>query len=156
MHYFKSLLCLDRKTPVKEIENNIEKYKIELNELQTDLNENPNKYNGGTFFVIFENMRMKDEFCDFFPNSYFSKLIWSIRYCFENCLCKRCCNEGVRNMTKLKLSIDVMRNIEPYEVEWENMGYTRCERNVRLLFSIIAFLVLIVVESLIIIGLKYY
>ena len=154
LHYFKSLLCLDRKIPVKEIENNIENYKNELNKLQTDLNENPNKYNGGTFFVIFDNMRMKDDFCEFFPTSYFSKLIWSIRYCFENCLCKRCWNEEIRNRTKLKLSVDVMDNIEPYEVEWENMGYTRCERNMRLIFSIIAFLVLVAVELLIIIGLN--
>ena len=49
-----------------------------------------------------------------------------------------------------------MKNIEPYEVERENMGYTRCERNVRLIFSILTFLVLVVVELLIIIGLINY
>jgi hypothetical protein len=154
LHYFKSLLCVDTKTPVTEIENKIENYKTKLTKMQADLNSNPNNYNGGTFFVLFDNMLMKDQFCEFFPASIFSKILWSIRYFFENFLCCKCISEETRNRTKLKLSLNVATNIEPYEVEWENMGYTRCGRNFRLLFSIIAFLVLVVVELGIIIGLN--
>jgi hypothetical protein len=154
LHYFKNYICFNKKTPVQEIEKNIEDYRIKFNEMQTDLNENPNKYNGGTFFVVFENMLMKDEFCDFFPQSNFTKLMYSFRYFFENCLLRRCMNEQILKRTKLKLSVDVVSNVEPYEVEWENMGYTRCERNMRLLFSIVAFLVLVAVELGIIILLN--
>ena len=154
LHYFSSLLCFDRKKPVKEIEKKIEDYKIKLNEMQNELNENPNKFNGGTFFVVFDNMKMKDNFCNFFPNSYFSKIMWSIRYFFENIICGKCLNKGRKDISRLKLSIDVVGNVEPYEVEWENMGYTRCERNMRLLFSLVSFLILVVVELGIIISLN--
>ena len=154
LHYFKNFLCINKKTPVKEIEQKIEEHKTKLNELTNELNENPNKFNGGTFFVVFDNMKMKDSFCDFFPRSNFSRIIWSIRYFIQNCLCQACWNEGSKNLTKLKLSLDIQADVEPYEVEWENMGYTRCERNVRLFFSIFAFVVLVVVELLIIIGLN--
>ena len=99
---------------------------------------------------------MKDDFCDFFPQSYFSKIMWSIIYFFENIVCGNCCNEEIKRRTKLKLSIDIEPNIEPYEVEWENMGCSRCERNFRLLFSIIAFLVLVCAELAIIIGLNAF
>ena len=47
-----------------------------------------------------------------------------------------------------------MGNAEPYEVESENMGYTRCERNMRLLFSIVSFVILVVVELYIRISLN--
>ena len=154
LHYFKSLICVDTKTPVTEIEKKIEEYKVELTKKQTDLNSNPNNYNGGTFFVLFDTMLMKDHFCEFFPSSIFSKILWSIRYFFENFICCKCISKETRDRTKLKLSLNVDTNIEPYEVEWENMGYTRCERNFRLLFSIIAFLVLIFVEFWIIFGLN--
>ena len=49
--------------------------------MQLDLNENPNKYNGGTFFVIFDNMLMKDKFIEFFPRSNFNKIIWRYMFC---------------------------------------------------------------------------
>ena len=154
LHYFKSLLCFNRKTSVKDIEKTIQEQQKKLDEMQTELNENPNKFNGGTFFVVFDNMKMKDDFCNFFPQSIFSKIIWSFRYFIGNFLCSKCWNERNKKLSKLKLSIDVTSFIEPYEVEWENMGYTRCERNVRLFFSIIAFIVLVIVELGIIIGLN--
>ena len=154
LHYFKNYFVFDKKTPVQEIEKKIEDYRTQLNQMQTDLNENPNKYNGGTFFVVFDNMLMKDEFCSFFPTTYFTKLLWSIRYGLESCCCKGCISHKTRKRTKLKLSVDVVTNIEPYEVEWENMGYSRCERNMRLLFSVIAFFALVAIELGIIIGLN--
>ena len=33
--------------------------------MQRDLNDNPNNYNGGTFFIVFEEMSMRDNFYDF-------------------------------------------------------------------------------------------
>ena len=154
LHYFKSFLCFNNKTPVKEIEKKIEEQQKKLDEMQTELNENPNKFNGGTFFVVFDNMKMKDDFCNFFPNSIFSKIVWSFRYFIQNCLCSKCWNERNKKLSKLKMSIEVTSFIEPYEVEWENMGYTRCERNVRLFFSMLVFIILVIVELGIIIGLN--
>ena len=100
--------------------------------MQNELNENPNKFNGGTFFVVFDNMKMKDTFCNFSPNSYFNKIMWSIRYFFGNVICGKWMNKGRKDISRLKLSIDFVGNSELYEVESENLGYTRSERNMRL------------------------
>ena len=156
LHYFEDqLFIFTKKTPVKDIETKIEKYKGKLDEMQLDLNENPNKYNGGTFFLVFNKIEMKDNFAKFFPSSYFLKLMWKIRYFFENIICKCCINEGRRERTRLKMSLDVVNDVEPYEVEWENMGFSRGSRNLRLFFSIAAFVVLIVITLGIIIALNY-
>ena len=144
LHYFEDQLILfTKKTPIKDIEKKVEKYRNKLDEMQIDLNSNPNKYNGGTFFLIFQKMQMKDEFANFFPNSYFLKLMWRIRYFFENIICGSCINAGRKDRNRLKISLEIERNVEPYEVQWENMGFSRGIRNLRLFFSILAFVVLI-------------
>ena len=156
LHYFEDrLICFTKKTPITEIEAKVEKYKNKLDEMQLDLNQNPNKYNGGTFFLIFNNIQMKDEFAQFFPKSYFLKFMWRIRYFFENIICQICINEGRRERNTLKISLDVEKDIEPYEVEWENMGFSRGKRNLLLLLSILAFVVLIIVTLGVIIALNY-
>ena len=156
LHYFEDQLILfTKKTPIKDIEKKVEKYRNKLDEMQIDLNSNPNKYNGGTFFLIFQKMQMKDEFANFFPNSYFLKLMWRIRYFFENIICGSCINAGRKDRNRLKISLEIERNVEPYEVQWENMGFSRGIRNLRLFFSILAFVVLIVVTLGIIIALNY-
>ena len=156
LHYFEDQLILfTKKTPIKDIEKKVEKYRNKLDQMQIDLNSNPNKYNGGTFFLIFQKMQMKDEFANFFPNSYFLKLMWRIRYFFENIICGSCINAGRKDRNRLKISLEIERNVEPYEVQWENMGFSRGIRNLRLFFSILAFVVLIVVTLGIIIALNY-
>ena len=155
-HYFeKQLFVLDKKIPVENIQKKITEYDGKLAELEKDYNENPNKYNGGTFFVIFKKIEQKDQFAKFFPSSYFLKLMWNIRYFFENIICGGCINEGRRDRTRLKLSLEVINDVEPFEVMWENMGFSRCERNFRLFLSILAFIVLIVITLGIIIALNY-
>ena len=99
-------------------------------------------------------MKMKDTFCNFFLNSYFSKIMWIRKYFFENVICGKCKNKGRKDISRLKLSIDVVTNAEPYEVDLENMGYKRSERNMRLLFSIVSFVILVVVELCIRISLN--
>ena len=145
LHYFEDFLFTKKKIPEKEIEEKIKKYGEELKEKQIDLNNNPNKYNGGTFFVIFPTMDMRDRFYDFFPHSLFEKSIWSIRYFFECILFQKCINEEEKKKTKLKMMVDVNSAAEPYEVEWENMGYSRKERNIRLLISMVSSIALIAI-----------
>ena len=156
LHYFEDqLFVLTKKTPITDIEQKVEKYRNQLDQMQLDLNANPNKYNGGTFFLLFQKMQMKDEFASFFPSSYFLKLMWRIRYFFENIICGCCINEGRKERNRLKISLDVEKDVEPYEVQWENMGFSRGTRNLRLCFSVLAFAVLIVVTLGIIIALNY-
>ena len=156
LHYFEDqLFVLTKKTPIKDIEQKVEKYRNQLDQMQLDLNANPNKYNGGTFFLLFQKMQMKDEFASFFPSSSFLKLMWRIRYFFENIICGCCINEGRKERNRLKISLEVEKDVEPYEVQWENMGFSRGTRNLRLCFSVLAFAVLIVVTLGIIIALNY-
>ena len=151
LHYFKKYLCINKEIPYQEIENKFNNYSFELDNMIKDLNENPNNYNGGTFFLIFSTMNMSDRFYNFFPHSVIEKCFWSVRYFFENMICSRCVNEGQKRISFLKMELDVKRADEPYEVEWENMGYTRTERNVRKLISIIASFFLIAVTFAIIV-----
>ena len=143
LHYFKNYFLCNKKIPYKEIEKNFENYSLKLDSMLMDLNQYPNKYNGGTFFLIFSTMNMRDKFYDFFPHSILEKIFWSIRYFFQNILCKSHINDSIKNLSYLKMEIDVKKADEPYEVEWENMGYTRTERNVRKFLSTLASFLLI-------------
>ena len=155
LHYFKSLAFIKREIPHDKLKEKYKKYSDELDKMQIDLNANPNKYNGGTFFIVFETMNMKDSFYDFFPHSYATKFIWSIRYFFECIIFQKCINEERRKMIALKMKIDVATAAEPYEIEWENMGYSRCERNIRSLISSLASVGLIAIAFGIIVIVNY-
>ena len=154
LHYFKEILCIKRKTPIQDIKNNILELENKLSNLIKYLNSNPNNYNGGTFFVIFSTMEMKDKFYDFFPHNYGEKLFWIIRYFFECILFGFCVNEQRQNFIKLKLCVDVSHATEPFEVHWENMGHTRFEINCYKIISFISTIGLIIVSLGIIIGLN--
>ena len=155
LHYFKSFLCFHRKTPIQEIEHNIQECNNKYNEFDRTIIQNIHKYNGGTFFLIFETMKMKDVFYDYFPHSFFMKMIWCIRYFFESTILRCCVSEEKRYISKLKTTLQIRDNIEPYEVLWENMGYSWCERNTRTIISILACIGLIAVCLAIMIALNY-
>ena len=148
--YYSKYVCIKKERKLEDLEKKINEYGEELNKMQKELNDDPNKFNGGTFFLVFEKMSMRDDFYDFFPHSMAEKCIWSIRYFFECFLCQKCLSEERRKKTALKMRIDVATASEPYEVEWENMGYSRCDRNVRFLISSLASIGLIVIAFLII------
>jgi hypothetical protein len=154
LHYFVDYFCIKRKTPIQDINNKIMELNFKLNELLTDLKTNPNKYNGGSFFIIFSTMQMQDEFYNFFPHSYGEKLYWLLRYFFECILFKSCINEDQKLLIKSKISVDVRHATEPYEIYWENMGYTRFERNAYKFISFLSTIGLIIVSLGIIIGLN--
>ena len=155
LHYFKDYIICKRKIPSQEIEEKIERYGKKLDEMQLELNANPNKFNGGTFFIVFETMSMREHFYNFFPHSMAGKTVWSIRYFFECFLFQKCIGDERRKLTSLKMKIDVAAASEPYEVNWENMGYSRCERNVRFLISCLASVGLIIIAFFIIAGVNY-
>ena len=154
LHYFEEIFCIKKKKPIREIQKKINELQNKLNNLLRDLNDNPNKYNGGTFLVVFSTMKMKDNFYDFFPHSYGSKIFWSIRYFFECILFSFCVSQERKSKTKLKLSVDVSQATEPYEILWENMGHTRFEINCYKLISFVCTIVLIIISLGIIIGLN--
>ena len=151
LHYFKNYLFCNKEIPYQDIEKKFENYSLKLDSMLMDLNQYPNKYNGGTFFLIFSTMNMRDKFYDFFPHSFPEKIFWSVRYFFQNMICRNHVNDSIKNLSYLKMEIDVKKAAEPYEIEWENMGYTRTERNVRkFLSSLISFLLIAVTFGIIV------
>ena len=82
--YYDFYGCFNKSTPIIKIQQNITKLQNELNIMELDLNKNPNKFNGGTYFIIFPQMKMRDDFYNFFPHSYGSKLICTIKYFFQS------------------------------------------------------------------------
>ena len=151
--YFDTFGCFHKSTPVTEIKADIEKLNNELSQLQIDLNNNPNSLNGGTYFILFPQIKMRDDFYDFFPHSYGTKILTTLKYILQTCLCRCCFNNEQRALTAFKLSIDVEKATEPYDVEWEHMGYSRCYRNSFRIISIVFSLVLIAVVCAIVYGL---
>ena len=154
LHYFNEIFCIKKKTPIYNIKNKINELQHKLDNLINDLNQNQNKYNGGTFLVIFSTMKMKQDFYDFFPHSYGTKIFWSIRYFLECILFQFCVSTERKNKIKLKMSVDVTQATEPYEILWENMGHTRFEINCYKFISFISTLGLIIISLGIIIGLN--
>ena len=145
LHYFKKYFLCNKQIPYQEIENKYENYSTQLDNMLNDLNQHPNKYNEGTFILIFSTMNMRDKFYDFFPHSTTEKIFWGIRYFCENIVCQNHVNYSIKNLSKLKMEISVKKADEPYEIDWENMGYSRFERNVRKFLSILASFFLIAI-----------
>ena len=154
LHYFQSFLCFNRKTPIQEIQKNIEDCKIKYKDFEDHILVDINKYNGGTFFLIFKTMRMRDYFYNFFPNSFLMRTLWCVRYFFESTILRACISEEKRYLSKLKVTLQLRENVEPYEVLWENMGYSWCERAIRSLTSFLASILLIAICLAIMVGLN--
>ena len=155
LHYFKGYIFFHRKIPVKEIEKRIIDNNNKLEELIRDLNNNPNNFNGGTFIIVFSTMEMKEKFYDFFPHSFIGKSICYIKYFFICILLKKCFNENKKKITKLKIKVDVSLAPEPYEIQWEYMGYTRTQRNIRKLISFVASIALIIIAFILIVFINW-
>ena len=139
----------------QDIKEKYEQYNKKLDEIQLDLNKNPNKYNKGTFLVIFSTMSMRDKFYDFFPHNIIEKSYWKIKYFFENYIFKNCTNDSKKKLTNLKIEIDVKKAGEPFEIEWEKMGFTRTKIFMRKLWSSLGSLFLIALTFLIIVLINW-
>ena len=155
LHYFHTLGCINTKTSIIDIKEKIDKIKKEVNEKYNDLKANPIKYNGGTFFLVFSKISMQEAFYDFYPHSYASKLILIIRYFLECVLFSYFVSDAEKKIIRMKLRIDVIHAAEAYEVQWENMGYSRIKRNLYAILSGLATTSLIAIVFLVIYGLNY-
>ena len=155
LRYFQTIGCIKKTTSVFDIKEKIDKIKKELKEKNEDIIKNPIKYNGGTFFLVFSKISMQEVFYNFYPHSYGSKLLWSIRYFFECILFSYFVSDAEKKLVRMKLRIDVMHAAEAYEVLWENMGYSRLKRNLSAVISGLATISLIIISFLVIYGLNF-
>ena len=145
----------NKATPLNEIERRMDKNRKKIQEIENDLQKNPDKYSSGAYFVVFKYIIMRDRFYDFFPTHFFSKFFLRIKFFFQNILFSKCVSEKTKRTNYLRKEISVSHATEAYEVIWQNMGYSFCQKTSYLLLSIFISILLIEVSLGIVLILNY-
>ena len=154
LNYYKKFFCYINATPLKKIEERMNKNKEKIKEIEKDLYANPDKYNCGTYFVVFKYISMRDQIYSFFPTNFSSKVFLRIKYFFQNIICGACTSEKTKRTNYLRKAFTIEHATEAYEVLWQNLGYTLKERYFYLLLSVVVTIVLMGVSLCIVIGLN--
>ena len=155
LNYYTRYCCYIKATPLKEIQERINKNNEKIKEIEKDITENPNKYNCGTYFVVFKYIKMRDKIYAFFPTNVFSKMIIRIKYFFQNILFSKCVEEKTKRSNFIKLSFTLEHATEAYEVLWKNLGYTQKEKYLYLFISIVVSLFLVALSLCIVLLLNH-
>jgi len=143
INYYSKFLCFKKATSLNKIQERINKNKEKIIEIEKDINQNPNKYNCGTYFIVFKYIKMRDQIYDFFPTTLSSKIYYRLKYFFQNIIFNHCTSEKTKRLNYLKISFQVEHATEAYEVLWKNLGYTTIQKYLYLLLSIFITLVLV-------------
>ena len=98
---------------------------------------------------------MKDKFYDFFPTNLFSKCLMRVKYFFQNILFSKCVNEKTKRANYIKTEFAVEHATEAYEVFWQNLGYSFCQKALYLSASIGITILLIGISFGIVLALNY-
>ena len=155
LNYYSRFLWKIKATPLNEIERRIAKNQKKIKEIEKDLEKNPDKHNSGAYFVVFKYMEMKDKFYDFFPTYIPSKIFIRIKYFFQNILFNRCVSERTKRTNYLRKQFTVYHATEAYEVIWQNMGYSVCQKTLYLFSSFFITIILIGISFGIVVSLNY-
>ena len=155
INYYSKFLCFTKAYPLNQIQERINKNKEKILEIEKDISQNPNKYNCGTYFIVFKYIKMRDQIYDFFPTSLTSKIYFQIKYFFQNIFFDRCVSEETKRLNFLKTSFKVEHATEAYEVLWKNLGYTTLENYLYLLLSIFVTLILVCISLCIVLLLNH-
>ena len=143
INYYYKFLCFKKATPLNEIQEKINKNKEKIMQIERDISQNPNKYNCGTYFIVFKYIKMRDQIYQFFPTTLSCKIYYQIKYFFQNILFSKLVSEKTKRLNFLKTSFKVEHATEAYEVLWKNMGYTTMKKYLYLLLSIFVTIVLV-------------
>ena len=155
LNYYVRYLCYIKAIPLKTIQERINKNQEKIKEIEKDIKENPDKYDCGTYYVVFKYIKMRDKIYDFFPTNLFSKLIVRFKYFFQNIIFNSCVNEKSKRANFLKLSFTLEHATEAYEVQWKNLGYTQKQKYCHLIISIIVTLFLLGISLCIVLLLNH-
>ena len=154
LNYYKKFFWYIKVIPLKEIEERINQNKEKIKEIEKDLYLNPDKYNCGTYFVIFKYISMRDKIYSFFPTNLVSKVIMRIKYFFQNIIFSGCTSEKTKRTNYLKTAFTIEHATEAYEVLWQNLGYSLKEKYFYLIVSALVTIILIGISLCIVIGLN--
>ena len=155
INYYSSFLCFNRAESLNKIQGRINLNKEKIMLIEKDIEKNPNKYNCGTYFIVFKYIKMRDQIYDFFPTTLFSKIIFHIKYFLQNILFSKCISEETKRLNFLKNSFKVEHATEAYEVLWNNLGFTTFQKYSYLLLSIFITLILVAFSLCIVLLLNH-
>ena len=156
LNYYRKFLFLIEATPLNDIEQRMAEKNKRIKEIEKDLIQNPDKYSSGTYFIVFKYIHMKDQVYDFYPTNLFKKILIRIKYFFQNIICSKCVNEKTKRRNYLKTEIKVQYATEAYEVFWQNLGYSLCQKISYFSLSFVVSIVLISISFSIIYILNYW
>ena len=154
LNYYKNYFCYIKPIPLSKIEERINQNKKKIKEIEADLLSNPDKYNCGTYFVIFKYISMRDKIYAFFPTNFHSRIFAYIKYFFQNVMFGFCVNEKTKRINYLRTSFTIEHATEAYEVQWQNMGYSSKTKCLYLLISVFVTILLFGTSLCIVIGLN--
>ena len=155
INYYSRFLCFIKSTPLNKIQERINKKKEKIFEIEKDISENPNKYNCGTYIIIFKYVKMRDQIYDFFPTTMISKIYIHIKYFFQNIIFNKCTSKETKNVNILKTAFKVEHATEAYEILWKNLGYTTSQKYLYLLISIFITIILVAISLCIVLLLNH-
>jgi hypothetical protein len=155
INYYSRFLCFIKSTPLNKIQERINKKKEKIFEIEKDISENPNKYNCGTYIIIFKYVKMRDQIYDFFPTTMISKIYIHIKYFFQNIIFNKCTSKETKNVNILKTAFKVEHATEAYEILWKNLGYTTFQKYLYLLISIFITIILVAISLCIVLLLNH-
>ena len=143
LNYYSKYLFYLKVTPLYVIEERIKKNQERIKEIEQDLTLNPDKYNSGSYFIVFKYISMRDKIYSFFPTNFSTRILMDFKYFFQNIVFSCCVNERTKRTNYLKTSFIIEHATEAYEILWQNLGYSFKEKYLFLLISLFASLILI-------------
>ena len=155
LNYYSKVFWNIKATPLNEIEKRMAINRKKIQEIEKDLEMNPDKHSSGTYFVVFKYIIMKDRFYDFFPTHFITKILVRIKYFFQNIMFSRCVSERTKRTNYIRKEFEVNHATEAYEVIWQNMGFSYCQKFMHSLLSISISIILIGISFGIVLLLNY-
>lgn len=158
LHYFfPKCCCCQKKIQKSEIDKTIKETEEKIVILEKDIREHSVNYFGGTAYVVLNTIVQKDNFYNYFPTTFWTKLYISIKSFIILTLCSKCnkwYSERDKQILKLKNSFVVHHAAEAYEIMWENGGYSKTRRLLFVILSNFITLVIMGINLGIILGLN--
>ena len=143
LNYYSKYPFYLKVTPLHDIEERIKKNQERIKEIEQDLTMNPDKYNSGSYFIVFKYISMRDKIYSFFPTNFSTRVFMDFKYFFQNIVFSCCVNERTKRTNYLKTAFIIEHATEAYEILWQNLGYSFKEKYLFLLISLFVSLILI-------------
>jgi hypothetical protein len=148
--------CLGKIKTTEEVIARINTLKEELRIYLEDIDKiETDEFFTGVVFATFNTNREYLNYLDFFPKSFFAKLVSFVKYYSVFHLCGCCFSENYKKVLKKKRTFVVLRAPEPQDVIWENLEFSDYQRLKRSIFVYFITFFLLLISFGIVLGLNH-